>query len=179
MSKIIFLIGLHGCGKSSIGKRIEEVPGWRSFSVGDLGRSARRNHPVAGISIRTLTRLGQTSPGKPMTLDLATLLVSDLVKHNRVVCDGFPASPEHLQVIPAGSTVVLVSCKEDLRQERLTDRALSTRRSWTPGMPSERDELVSQVFQGAQEFPLELLKFDNSGPLLTGTEILKILGLPD
>lgn len=113
-----------------------------------------------------------------MTMDLAALLVRDLIKHERVVCDGFPASPEHLQVIPAGSTLVLVSCDEDLRQDRLSDRALSTRRSWTPGMPSERDELVGQVFKGAQAFPLQLVTFDNSGPMLTGKEILEILGHP-
>ncbi len=145
--------------------------------MGDLGRSARRNRPVDGISIRTLVRLGKVCPGQPMTLDVAALLVNDLTRHTKVVCDGFPASPDHLQLIPVGSTLVMVRCDETLREHRLNQRALETSRAWTPGMPSERDGLVLDVFEAAKSRDLRLVTFDNDGPLLAGHLILSSLGL--
>lgn len=172
MPLLIFLIGLHGSGKSSIGKCIQEVDGWRSYSVGDLGRSARRNRPVDGISIRTLVRLGQTQPGTPMSNQLAQMLMADLSKHTQVVCDGFPASPEHLQFIPAGSVLALVHCDETQRQQRLTQRAEDTSRTWTPGMPSQRDALVHEVFAESRRYPIKRIRFDNNGPLRPGHLIL-------
>jgi adenylate kinase family enzyme len=175
MAQLIFLIGLHGCGKSSIGKCIQAVDGWRSYSVGDLGRSARRNRPVDGISIRTLVRLGQTQPGIPMNNQLAQMLIADLSKHTQVVCDGFPASPEHLQFLPAGSVLALVHCDETRRGHRLTQRAEDTSRAWTPGMPSQRDALVHEVFSEALKYPIKRITFDNNGPLRPGLEILQML----
>jgi adenylate kinase family enzyme len=172
MPQLIFLIGLHGCGKSSIGKCIQEVDGWRSYSVGDLGRSARRNRPVEGISIRTLVRLGQTPAGTPMSNQLAQMLIADLSKHEKVVCDGFPASPEHLQFLPAGSVLTLVNCNETERERRLTQRAEDTSRAWTPGIPSQRDALVQEVFAQAFKYPIKCITFDNNGPLRPGQVIL-------
>lgn len=111
-----------------------------------------------------------------MSMELGQMLVNDLSKHERVVCDGFPAAPEHLRLIPPGSSIVLVCCDEAMREERLNQRALDTSRAWTPGMPSERDGLVGDVFSAARGLPLTLSVFDNSGPMPSGLEILSRLG---
>lgn len=125
---------------------------------------------------RTMVRIGRVTPGTPMSMELGQMLVNDLSKHERVVCDGFPAAPEHLRLIPPGSSIVLVCCDEAMREERLNQRALDTSRAWTPGMPSERDGLVGDVFSAARGLPLTLSVFDNSGPMPSGLEILSRLG---
>lgn len=128
---------------------------------------------------RTMVRIGRVTPGTPMSMELGQMLVNDLAKHERVVCDGFPAAPEHLRWIPPGSSIVLVFCDEAMREERLNQRALDTRldtsRAWTPGMPSERDGWVGNVFSAARGLPLTLSVFDNSGPMPSGLEILSRL----
>ncbi len=125
---------------------------------------------------RTMVRIGRVTPGTPMSMELGQMLVNDLSKHERVVCDGFPAAPEHLRLIPPGSSIVLVFCEEAMREERLNQRALDTSRAWTPGMTSERDGLVGDVFSAARGLPLTLSVFDNSGPMPSGLEILSRLG---
>lgn len=44
-------------------------------------------------------------------------------------------------------------------------------------MPSERDQLVAEVFAAARGFALSLVNFENNGPLLSGAEILAKLDL--
>jgi adenylate kinase family enzyme len=152
--KTLFLIGKHGTGKTTIGQFLAVKHGWTHISVGDLCRQARRNRGLSTMPLRLMAELAKTSPGEPLSRDVARQLCQAIGKINQtgmVVCDGFPSSPEHLDLLPPNSDVVWIQCQEDERARRLAMRAEETERRWTPGRQTLRDDLVEAVYQCASQ----------------------------
>ena len=151
---VIFLIGLHGVGKSTIGKILAAKQGFKHISIGDLGRLLRKNKIPKGYSLRFLRLLAKHERGERMAPELIHGLMEEIkaVVHLRgVVVDGFPAEPMHVLSLPTGSTVVHLTCPEQERVQRLAHRSECTARKWHCGIESRRDEQVEAVFSVAQE----------------------------
>lgn len=152
--KTIFLIGKHGTGKTTIGQTLATRHGWTHISVGDLCRQARRNRGPSTMPLRLMAELAKTAPGEPLSPEVARQLCQAIGKINQtglVVCDGFPSSPEHIDLLPPNSDVVWIQCQEDERERRLEMRAAETVRRWTPGRQTLRDDLVEAVYQCASQ----------------------------
>ena len=153
MNRIVYLIGSHGTGKTTIGKSLAAILGWEHLSVGDLGRNARHNFRVPGITIRLLSMLAMEEPGSSISERTAKQLISEIENKNKdknIVCDGFPSHPDHINMLQAHSEILLIQTPEELRQQRLTERVELTGRKWTPGKITQRDDLLVSVFECAQ-----------------------------
>ncbi len=151
---LVFLIGLHGTGKSTVGRRLATEYGFHHLSLGDLGRLLRRRKIPSGYSLRFLRKLAAHEPGQRMARDFVESLhaeITVLAQHRPIVVDGFPAEPYHVAELPCSCTVVYLSCPEDIRLQRLAERGESTPRRWTPGGVSSRDQQVGLVVEAAMQ----------------------------
>lgn len=149
----IFLIGLHGCGKSTVGQHLQERHGYLHISVGSLARLAKKRRLPVEFSHTFMVRLCAHLPGMPMSPRLIESLLAEISIHNQyrpVVVDGFPASVDHVKTLPAACVVVNLSINESVRQERLIHRSQTTNRKWTPGMSSQRDDDLPEVVKAIQ-----------------------------
>lgn len=149
---IIYLIGLHGVGKSTIG-RILGTQGFKHISLGDLSRLVRKRKIPTGYHLHFLALLAKHEQGQRMSPALIDALMAEIdgARHRGVVVDGFPAEPYHVLSLPKNSTVVHLTCPEPERLIRLNGRSESTARKWDSSMESRRDEQVQAVFSVAQE----------------------------
>ena len=152
---LIFLIGLHGVGKSTIGKHLAAEHKYRHLSIGDIGRLVRKRKMPAGYSARFLLLLAGHEPGERMSPRLVEALHAEIARQNAfgpLVVDGFPAEPYHVMDLPTGSTVIRLSCDEDERMKRLTHRSETTARKWNhETIDSRRDRQIEAVFEVAME----------------------------
>lgn len=152
---VIFLIGLHGVGKSTIGKILATEQGFKHISLGDLSRLLHKKKIPAGYQLRFLRMLGKHDRGgERMAPALVNALMEEIqaVRHLRgIVIDGFPSEPLHVLSLPTGSTVVHLTCSEQERMERLEHRSECTVRKWDSNIESRRDQQVQAVFSLAQE----------------------------
>lgn len=149
---LVFLIGLHGVGKTTIGRALATEHQYLHVSLGNLGRLLRRRRIPKGYSLRFLRLLAAHEPGERMSSALIQALHSDVNTHNTqapLVVDGFPAEPYHVTGLPAGCTVVHLTCPDDVRATRLIDREEETNRKWVEGAISDRDRQVAAVAQAA------------------------------
>ncbi|MCW5260910.1 hypothetical protein D5045_12145 [Verminephrobacter eiseniae] len=151
---LIFLIGLHGVGKSTIGQAL--VPhGYRHISLGDLGRLLRRRRIPDGFTLRFLRLLAAHEPGERMSAKLVDALHGEIGQHNAhvpLVVDGFPAEPYQVMGLPAGCTLIHLTCPAPERMQRLAARSETTRRKWgADAAESRRDRQLGAVIEAAQE----------------------------
>lgn len=149
----VFLIGLHGCGKTTVGDLLQMERGWRHISIGSLARLARKRRLPAEFSHQFMVRLSAYVPGLPLSPRMIESLTAEVQRHQSlapVSVDGFPASPDHVALLPEGSRLFFFDIDEDTRQERLTKRAQETMRKWTPGLLSQRDLDVPFVVEAAK-----------------------------
>jgi adenylate kinase family enzyme len=176
--QLIFLVGLHGAGKTTLGRWLHSEYGWRHFSVGDIARKARRRERFSDVPLSLLVELVRQEPNAPMNERLAHQLVHYLLDANlaeHVVCDGFPSEASHLALLPAHARLVHITSRE--RESRLILRGESTRRIWTPGNLSHRDLQLPILLRHAPTF-LALDTLSNDGPVEeTQSELAKILGI--
>lgn len=150
---VIFLIGLHGVGKSTIGK-ILAAQGFKHISIGDLCRLLHKRKIPTGYGLRFLRLLAKHERGERMSPELVDALIEEIkaVQHLRgVVIDGFPSEPLHVLSLPTGSTVVHLTCTEHEREQRLAHRSDCTARKWNCKIESRRDQQVQAVFSVARE----------------------------
>lgn len=145
----VCLIGRHGSGKSTIGSAMRRF-GFAHFSVGTLRRLARHNQFPSDVPYTLMVRLRRLPAGEPLPISLA----QDLVRHCTVlqncVLDGFPASVDHLSILPPDTVIGLVYAPQTLCVKRLTDRAAQTLRQWTSGRESAREIALASVLRLAR-----------------------------
>src|SRR6218665_1153469 len=166
---LIFLIGLHGVGKSTIGQAL--VPhGYRHISLGDLGRLLRRRRIPDGFTLRFLRLVAAHEPGERMSAKLVDALHSEISYHNEHVplvvdgkigknnvnvplgVNGFPAEPCQVMGLPAGCTLIHLACPAPERMQRLAARSETTSRKWgADAAESRRDRQLGAVIEAAQE----------------------------
>lgn len=184
--QIVFLLGLHGSGKSTLGRHMVRANGWAHISMGDLGRLARSGKRPSDISLPLIAELAAHYPGQRLSNRLVETLMLEVSKQamqKPVICDGFPAHKDHLSVIPKSAQIIYVRCAQHVREARLDHRANQTQRKWTPGLSSERDrdlpallKLVTDSFstQGSPERFLEIANDGNGLDSLKATAQLVI-----
>ena len=142
----VFLLGPHGCGKSTVGRRLT-ARGYIHLSVGLIGRLARRGARPADIPLRLLQVMARHVPGEALNPQAATEILDYARSLDKVVIDGFPANIEHLALLDDIERweFVYVLTPRQIREQRLLARADTTKRAWTPGLKSSRDELLPDL----------------------------------
>lgn len=147
---LICLIGRHGAGKSSIGAAMRRH-GYGHLSVGTLRRLARHNQFPSDVPYSFMAGLKRLQPGQTLPERLA----SDLIRHassmQRCVLDGFPASVDHLNLLPRDATIAVVWAPHQVRVSRLQERAEHTLRRWTSGKDSARENSLAEVIWMARK----------------------------
>lgn len=142
--ELVCLVGRHGSGKSTIGAMLESF-GYKHVSVGLLRRLARHGKYPADVPMSLMLALRRMPAGGPMPPDVSAKLLEFAKTFDKCIIDGFPANLDHVHMLPLGTRVVLVWCPEDLRVQRLNDRAAATVRQWTAGRPSDRESSLAAV----------------------------------
>ncbi|AOY97590.1 hypothetical protein BKK79_37280 (plasmid) [Cupriavidus sp. USMAA2-4] len=160
MAKIC-LIGLHGAGKSTLGRAFADYGFWH-LNIGAIRRLIRLGVYPADVPSRLLLSLRDTESGRPLPDAVAAAVIEVANSHGRVVVDGLPSSPSHLALLGSGWDVVLVEAPDQAREERLVERARSTARQWDPSLGSPRDYQLESVIAAVGE---SLTRLDNAGDL--------------
>lgn len=164
---VLFIVGFHGSGKTTLGRALKDAHGWRQLSVGDLARLGRRGKMPQEVSLRLMVALAHSKPGHHMDASTASLLLAQVDAWRRdapVVVDGFPSLPEHLCRLPKKSGIVQATCAEGLRETRLLMRSERTQRKWTPGAHSARDMALDEFVTLAKR-RAGFIEINNSGGL--------------
>ena len=164
---VLFLVGTHGSGKTTLGRALKDHHGWRHLSVGDLGRLGRRGKLPREVSLRLMLAIAHSKPGQHIDPATATLLLAQVDAWRRdapVVVDGFPSLPDHLVRMPKRSGIVHVRCAESIREPRLLLRSEVTMRRWTPGIHSARDLALDEFASQARKRP-SFTEVGNDGDL--------------
>lgn len=134
---MVFLIGRHGSGKSTIGDALA-FQGYMHLSLGLLRRIARSGAYPSDIPAVLVTAIGRAPVG-PLPMSAAVRLIKFAQTLDKVVIDGFPSTPEHLSIIPETAIYGYVWTGAVERDRRLNHRAEVTPRQWVPGRASARE----------------------------------------
>ena len=164
---IVYIVGLHGSGKTTAGKHLSQaIDGHIHISVGDLARFGRKGSLPAEVPTRLMACLARHKPGTVFSFQTATLLSEYLISltncKKSVSVDGFPSSPEHVQLLPNNAVILHLFTSEQTRHSRLENRSLTTGRKWVNGGASERDTELKNVLDAASTAGVKVIDIDNS-----------------
>lgn len=147
---LVCLLGRHGSGKSTIGAGLTEY-GWTHLSVGLLRRLAQSGQFPSDVPPALIVAMRRERAGTPLSPLTAKRLVEHACAVPNMVLDGFPSSLEHLALLPPDTLFCIVWTPRLQRDARLQDRAATTKRQWTPGLPSVREAALSTVIRAARK----------------------------
>lgn len=145
----ICLIGRHGSGKSTIGKALQEH-GYKHISVGTLKRLANNNQFPSDVPYSLMLMIKRAPAGQLLPDDTAAKLIAHARSFRNCVIDGFPASGRHLDMLPGDCVIGYVWAPKSVLPDRLTSRAETSVRKWTPGLKSEREVHLAEVAHRAR-----------------------------
>lgn len=155
---LICLIGRHGSGKSTIGSTMRRY-GFVHFSIGALRRLARHNRFPSDVPFSLMARLKRLPAGEPLPVSLAEALIDHAMSFEKCVLDGFPASIEHLALLPRAVIIGVVWAPRAVCEARLVKRASESVRQWTPGRESAREaSLASVMWEARTRYPTVLIR---------------------
>lgn len=167
VSDLICLVGLHGSGKTTIGRALALLTNHVHVSVGDLGRIARRGLAPSDVPTRLLSCFSRHKPGTALSEQSSVLLVDYLRKlsaTSTVSVDGFPSHPSHISLLPSNAQVWHVEVSDNLaRESRLAKRGELTKRQWVDGLKSERDILLGDTLTEAGKCNVKIVNILNDG----------------
>lgn len=146
---LLCLLGRHGSGKSTLGSALT-AHGFVHLSVGMLRRLASAKQFPSDVPPSLMIAMGRAKPGAPLQHDIAERLIKHAAALPNCVIDGFPASVEHLDLLPPETRFALVWTPKLERERRLIARAQQTQRQWTPGRGSAREESLASVLYAIQ-----------------------------
>ncbi|MBS3912800.1 MAG: AAA family ATPase [Hydrogenophaga sp.] len=176
MNPCVFLLGLHGVGKTTVGRKLQSEHNWMHISLGDLGRLARARRLPREHSVRFMGYLASQQPGERLNrslIDSLLLEVENHRSHRLVSVDGFPAEPYHVGLLPPNSLLVHLTAPESTRTERLTKRGEATVRQWSnKSAGSQRDRDLPAILEHHRE---KILELDATEPV--DTVVRRILAL--
>lgn len=143
---LLCLLGRHGSGKSTIGAALQAF-GYQHLSVGALRRVAQSNQFPSDVPAGLVSAMRRERPGAPLTPLAARRLVEHANSVGQLVLDGFPSSPDHLALLPPDTVFCVVWTPALLREARLHARAASSKRLWTPGLASAREDALPDLIR--------------------------------
>lgn len=174
MTDLVCLIGRHGSGKTTIGTAMEQA-GFQHISLGLLKRFARNGLYPSDIPLPLMLELKRQKSNSILPLSLAQKLVQWIQSFPRCVIDGFPASPEHLPLLPEHTVIVYVYTPRIERERRLKIRSENSRRLWIPGGKSLREAALPELVVACRHsFVTIFLK--NDDPTILTDRLLKKIG---
>lgn len=151
----VFLIGLHGVGKTTLGRHLHARHGWLHLSLGDLSRLARARRLPREFGVRLMGALAGQIPGERLKPQLISALLQEVERHRLerpVSIDGFPTEPYHLQLIQPDSRIVHLRTDDAVRNSRLEHRSVTTARQWTAqAAPAPRDRDLPLILEKLRE----------------------------
>ena len=172
MADLVCLIGRHGSGKTTIGTAMEQA-GFQHISLGLLKRLARNGLYPNDVPLPLMLELKRQNSNSILPLPLARKLVQWIQSFPKCVIDGFPASPEHLLLLPEHTVIVYVYTPRTERERRLKIRSENSRRLWTPGGQSLREAALPELVVACRRsFVTIFLK--NEDPAITDRLLKKI-----
>lgn len=170
MSRLICLLGLHGSGKTSAGRFLQNNHHVsHHISIGDLARLARSGSSPSDVPVRLIVALAKHKAGNVFDCKTAELLaefLSKLVKLNGCISvDGFPSSAEHIPLLCQGAEIWKFEVDEKERFDRLLKRSELTKRKWVAGVPSERDKQIDITLEKCRDADLTVKVIENNEDL--------------
>lgn len=176
----VFLLGLHGVGKTTLGRHLHAEHGWLHVSLGDLGRLARKRRVPREFGVRLMGALAGQIPGERLKPPLIDALLQEVERHRMerpVSIDGFPTEPFHLPLLPHGSLVIHLQVDEATRSFRLEQRSTTTARQWSAqAVPAPRDRDLPLILEQLGSSS-SLRHLDANQPIARLAEL--VLGLTD
>jgi gluconokinase len=141
---IIVLMGVAGCGKTSVGKLLSESLGWRYFDADDFHPPANINKMANGIPLNDADR-------QPWLESLQRLITDNLDNHQSAVvaCSALKQSYRNMLLVDERVLLVYLKGSYDLIAERLSAR----------GEHYMNPDLLDSQFEALEE-PLDALHVD-------------------
>lgn len=150
-----------------------EQAGFQHISLGLLKRFARNGLYPNDVPLPLMLELKRQNSNSILPLPLARKLVQWIQSFPKCVIDGFPASSEHLLLLPEHTVIVYVYTPRTERERRLKIRSENSRRLWTPGGQSLREAALPELVVACRRsFVTIFLK--NDDPTTTDRLLKKI-----
>lgn len=172
MSALICLLGMHGSGKTAVGRSLRrENISASHISCGDLVRFAKRSFYPDDVPYKLMSLLAKHQQGTcflPQTAELLASYLIELSKKKIISVDGFPSDPSHIKYLQTAATdlhICHVFVDQTTRQNRLITRGEQTKRKWNPNSQSERDLKLNATLQACRDAGFKVSQFDNTAPL--------------
>jgi adenylate kinase family enzyme len=146
---LICFVGRHGAGKSTIGAKLAKY-GYKHLSVGLLRRIGISGIYPSDVPASLIAAFRRTKAGEPLSISISEKLLKYALTFDKCILDGFPASVDHLKMLPSNATIALVCAPKSVRNLRLQHRSESTKRIWTPGGYSTREQELAEVLRIAR-----------------------------
>lgn len=164
---IVGLIGLHGSGKTTLGRMLAIFEhGRRHLSVGDLARLARNGRVPNDVPVKLILELSKHQPGCPLPDVAANHLVNYLKSSSGISVDGFPSCARHVRLIPKDAVIVVLRTTPQTAKTRLEIRAEKTNRKWVDGGVSERDKQLDETVCALKFAGINVIEIENNGSLI-------------
>jgi adenylate kinase family enzyme len=150
-NQLICLVGRHGSGKSSFAQFLARKYGWRHICIGLLKRLSARHKLASGVPAPLLFGMRREKPGEPLSRALSEKLLLHAASFDICILDGFPATKEHVLLLPDKTILVVVAAPKPKRRERLIRRSRETQRKWATEKHSPRDVALPEVIASAKK----------------------------
>ena len=147
--QLLCVVGRHGSGKTTLARAVAKKNGWHHISVGFLRRLALNRQIVPGIPLSLVLSMGRLKPGEFLPCLLSKKLLEYALSFDVCVLDGFPASREHVMLLPEDAIICVLVSPKKVRKRRLLERAGATSRKWSEGRASARDDALPDMLRFA------------------------------
>ncbi len=141
---LICLIGRHGTGKSTFAGMLGAY-GFEHFSVGTLRRLARRGEFPVDVPVSLMLALRRIPNGEMLPDGVVKQLIEIAKQSSACVLDGLPATPAHIELLPADALTIYMHTVSSIRTARLQARAEVSLRKWHADYKSTRDLSLAAV----------------------------------
>lgn len=159
--RILFLVGLHGAGKSTLGYFAGKALRAPWFSAGDVRRMSGRG--CAPLDEQTQARIDMLSRLGPQGRNMLSVLWDQILErwrseHTLTLVDGMPGNLSQLWLVRKQDVVVFVSAPRDLCHGRVVRRA---RDGDHPERPNGRDRALPQILRSLRREGKTVLRLRN------------------
>lgn len=169
----IFLFGVQGAGKSTVGKYLAEKFGVPFIATGDIFRKLREENTDLGRKIKALYDAGEMSPDD-LTMEIVNKRINEPDAFDGFVLDGAPRNLVQEGLIskqPDLIILVTLSEKEALKRMMERGRVDDTEESIKKRLSWYKDK-VTPVIDLYRSRGVKFVEVDNSPPLV---EVRKVL----